>query len=63
MRAPEMKTLLVVYNSMTGGTEQMVRALVMGAKLEDGVTTRLLHASAALAADVINADLLSFIRR
>ncbi|SBT03764.1 putative Flavodoxin [Candidatus Propionivibrio aalborgensis] len=56
MRAPEMKTLLVVYNSMTGGTEQMVRALVMGAKLEDGVTTRLLHASAALAADVINAD-------
>ena len=28
----------------------------MGAKLEDGVTTRLLHASAALAADVINAD-------
>jgi len=51
-----MKTLLVVYHSMTGGTEQMVQALVAGAAAEDGVTTRLQHASAARAAEVIAAD-------
>ena len=51
-----MKTLLVVYHSMTGGTEQMVRALVAGAAAENDVTTRLLHASAARAADVVDAD-------
>jgi multimeric flavodoxin WrbA len=51
-----MKNILVVYHSMTGGTEQMARALVMGAKVEEGVTTRLLHASAVLAADVIDAE-------
>ena len=51
-----MKTLLVVYHSMTGGTEQMVRALAAGAAAEDGVTTRLLRASDAHAADVIDAD-------
>lgn len=51
-----MKNLLVVYHSITGGTEQMARALVAGARLEEGVKTRLLHASAALAADVINSD-------
>jgi multimeric flavodoxin WrbA len=51
-----MKTLLVVYHSMTGGTEQMARALVAGAAAEDGVTTRLLHASAAAAVDVLDAD-------
>ena len=41
---------------MTGGTEQMARALLAGAAAENGVTTRLLHASAAQAADVIDAD-------
>ncbi len=51
-----MKTLLVTYHSMTGGTEQMVRALAVGAATEDGVTTRLLHASTVQAADVIDAD-------
>lgn len=51
-----MKSLLVVYHSLTGGTEQMVRALVAGAAAEDGVTTHLLHASGAEAADVIAAD-------
>jgi multimeric flavodoxin WrbA len=51
-----MKTLLVVYHSMTGGTEQMVRALVAGAAAEVGVDTRLLHASAAQPTDVLAAD-------
>ncbi len=41
---------------MTGGTEQMVRALAAGAAAEMSVTTRLLHASAAQAADVIEAE-------
>ena len=56
IEVPAVKTLLVVYHSMTGGTEQMVRALVAGAAAEDGVTTHLLHASAAQAADVLDAD-------
>ncbi|MCX7147896.1 MAG: NAD(P)H-dependent oxidoreductase, partial [Rhodocyclales bacterium] len=56
IRAPDMKTLLVVYHSMTGGTEQMARALVAGAAADDTVTTRLLHASAAGPTDVIEAD-------
>ncbi|MCX7167085.1 MAG: NAD(P)H-dependent oxidoreductase [Rhodocyclales bacterium] len=51
-----MKTLLVVYHSMTGGTEQMARALVAGAASESGVATRLLHASVAQATDVLAAD-------
>ena len=51
-----MKTLLVVYHSMTGGAEQMARALVAGAAAENDVTTRLLHATVAGAADVIDAD-------
>lgn len=51
-----MKTLLVVYHSVTGGTEQMVRAFAAGAVAEGGVTTRLLHASTARPADVLAAD-------
>ncbi|MDK9703906.1 MAG: NAD(P)H-dependent oxidoreductase [Sulfuritalea sp.] len=50
-----MKTLLVVYHSLTGGTEQMVRALAAGAAAEGGVATRLLHAADAHAADVLDA--------
>jgi NAD(P)H-dependent FMN reductase len=52
----DMKTLLVVYHSMTGGSEQMARALIEGAASEPGTTTRLLHACAAQAGDVIAAD-------
>ena len=51
-----MKTLLVVYHSMTGGSEQMAHALIEGAAAETGTTTRLLHASAANVNDVIAAD-------
>ena len=51
-----MKTLLVVYHSMTGGAEQMAHALIEGAASEAGTGTRLLHASAAKANDVIDAD-------
>jgi multimeric flavodoxin WrbA len=51
-----MKTLLVVYHSMTGGTEQMARAVVAGAAAEETVGTRLLHAAEAHATDVLEAD-------
>ncbi len=51
-----MKTLLVIYQSMTGGTEQMALALAAGAATEDNIRTRLLRASEAQAEDVLDAD-------
>jgi NAD(P)H-dependent FMN reductase len=50
-----MKTLLVVYHSMTGGTEQMAHALAAGTAVESSIRTRLLRASTADAADVVDA--------
>ena len=51
-----MKTLLIIYHSMTGATEQMAQAVARGASSERQVNVRLLHASHAGAADVISAD-------
>jgi multimeric flavodoxin WrbA len=51
-----MKTLLIVYHSMTGGTEQMARAAAAGAVAEGGVTVQLLHASTVQGNNVIEAD-------
>ena len=51
-----MKTLLVIYHSMTGATEQMAQAVARGASGERQVNVSLLHASQAGAADVISAD-------
>lgn len=51
-----MKTLLVVWHSMTGGTQQMVQAAVAGAAAEPAVQLRLRHASAAAAQDLLDAD-------
>ena len=51
-----MKSLLVVYHSATGGTEQMVRALAAGAAREPAVTTRVLGAVAAGPDDLLAAD-------
>ena len=51
-----MKTLLVVYHSMTGGTEQMARAVLAGAADEQGLATRLLLATEAGPGDVLAAD-------
>ena len=42
-----MKTLLIVYHSMTGGTRQMAEAARAGAEAESGVAVRLLHAAQA----------------
>lgn len=50
------KTLLIVYHTMTGGTEQMARAAAEGARGESGVQVRLLRASRAQPDDVLSAD-------
>lgn len=51
-----MKTLLIVYHSMTGGTAQMARAAHDVAVGEPGLCVRLLHASQAGPEDVLAAD-------
>lgn len=51
-----MKTLLIVYHSLTGGTLQMARAAAAGAASEAEVETRLRHAPDAGPADVLAAD-------
>ncbi|MDM0001988.1 NAD(P)H-dependent oxidoreductase [Variovorax sp. J22P240] len=50
------KTLLVVYHTMTGGTEQMAQAAVEGARDEPGVRVRLLRAPETQPDDVLGAD-------
>jgi len=50
------RTLLIVYHSMTGGTQQMAQAACRGASQEPGVHVQLLHASQAGAADMLAAD-------
>ena len=53
---PALKTLLIVYHSMTGGTRQMAEAAARGAAQEAEVLTRLLRATEAQPADVLAAD-------
>lgn len=51
-----MKTLLVVYHTLTGGTLQMVQAAAAGAAEETAVQVRLRHAAEAAAEDLLDAD-------
>jgi multimeric flavodoxin WrbA len=51
-----MKTLLIVYHSMTGGTLQMAQAAAAGAATETSLQVRLLRAPDAGADDVLAAD-------
>ena len=51
-----MKTLLIVYHTMTGGTLQMAQAAAAGAAAEADVQTRLLHAPDAHADDLLRAE-------
>ncbi len=55
-----MKTLLIVYHSLTGGTEQLAQAAARGAGAEPGVQVRLLTAPQAGPQDVLAADALVF---
>ncbi len=51
-----MKTLLIVFDSVTGGARQMAEAAALGAAAEPGVERRLLHAEEAGPDDVLAAD-------
>jgi multimeric flavodoxin WrbA len=51
-----MKTLLIVYHSMTGGTAQMAHAAADAASQQPDVTVRLLRAVDAGPDDVLAAD-------
>ena len=51
-----MKQLLIVYHSMTGGTEQMARAAAQGAGSEPSVRVALKRAQQTGAEDVLRAD-------
>lgn len=51
-----MKTVLIVYHSMTGGTLQMAHAAAAGARSEEGLLVSLLRAADADAEDVLEAD-------
>jgi len=52
----QMKSLLIVFHSMTGGARQMAEAATRGAAAEQGVQVRMLHAAQAGAEDVLQAD-------
>src|SRR5262245_22107862 len=51
-----MKKLLIVFHSMTGGTYQMAQAAAKGAASEPDVTVNLIHAGAAGADELLQAD-------
>jgi multimeric flavodoxin WrbA len=51
-----MKTMLIVYHSMTGGTSQMAHAAAAGARAEPACNVSMLQASEADASDVLAAD-------
>ena len=51
-----MKTLLIVYHSMTGGTLQMAQAAAEGASAEPSLQVRLVRAPDAGADDLMHAD-------
>ena len=52
-----MKTLLIVYHSLTTGTEQLCQAIFDGAKAsEEPLRVRMLKASEAAPADLLSAD-------
>lgn len=51
-----MRTLLIVFHSLTGGTRQLAEAAARGAASESAIRVRLLSAPEAGAADVLAAD-------
>ena len=55
-----MKTLLIIWHSRTGATEQMVQAAADGAAADEGLRVTSLRAEQASAEDVLGADTLLF---
>lgn len=51
-----MKTLLIVWHSRTGGTEQMVNAAAQAARAESEINVQCKSAAQASAADVLQAE-------
>lgn len=51
-----MKTLLIVYHSMTGGTLQMAQAAQAGTATESALAVKLIHARDAGAEEMLAAD-------
>jgi multimeric flavodoxin WrbA len=51
-----MKTLLIVYHTMTGGTQQMAEAAADAARAQQGIDVRLQRADATGPDDVLAAD-------
>lgn len=56
-----MKTLLIVYHSLTGGSRAMAQAVAVGAASETGIQVQLLHASDANSQHVLGSDGYAFI--
>ena len=56
-----MKTLLIVYHSMTGGSEQLARAAAAAARADGEVQVRLLRAPDAGPDDLLGADGILFV--
>ena len=52
----QQRTLLVVYHTMTGGSQQMAEATAAGARAEAALQVRLLRATDAGADDLLGAD-------
>jgi multimeric flavodoxin WrbA len=55
------KTLLVVWHSLTGGSEALARAAAKGAARTDGVETRIIPACEAQAEDMLPSDAYLFV--
>ena len=51
-----MKQLLIIWHSMTGGSEVLARAALAGSEMEAGVETLLLYAADATVEHVLAAD-------
>ena len=51
-----MKRLLIVYHTMTGGSEQMARAAARGAAAESDLQVQLQRAADSAAQDLLDAD-------
>ena len=61
MNCAPMKTVLIVYHSMTGGAQQMAQAACRGASSERDVRVRLLRAANAASADILEAEAYIFV--
>ena len=56
VKSPQMKQLLIVFHSKTGGTLQMAQAALRGAQSEPEVDVNLVHAAEAGPDDLLAAD-------